>query len=101
MGGDRRPTTADLLHRIEAGRARRYVGFALSQDAELERRANRDIVAHADRSVEIIDRRLVEVRPGGDCSQLLAAWPRADLLPAAAFIHPGGACHVSPVQSPC
>ena len=58
-----------------AGRrgARINVGLAFRDDAEFQRRADRDVVAGADRGLEIIDGRLVEVRLGGDRGDLLAA----------------------------
>ena len=51
-------------------RTRVNVGFAFGDDTEFKRRANRHISAGADCRFEIIDRRLVEVRPGRNCGDL-------------------------------
>ena len=82
-----------------AGRrqARIDVGPALGDDAEFQRRADRDMLAAADRLLEIIGGRLVEVRLRRDRDQLLAALARRDGAPARPVLDPGP----SPTSPPC
>src|SRR2546423_540279 len=64
------------------------VGPAFGNDAEFERRTDREIAAGANCSLEIIDGRLVEVRLGRDGGNLRTARARANSLTSAPLVEP-------------
>src|SRR5204862_6219237 len=69
------------------------VGPALRDDTKFERRTHRYVAAGADRCLEIIERRLIEVRLGCDGGDLGSARPRTNRLASDPFVEPGALAH--------
>src|SRR6185503_13624559 len=69
-------------------RARIDVGLALCEDAKLERRTDGDVVAVADCSLEIVHRRLIEVRLRRDGGHDLSARPGRNCDAPLPFVEP-------------
>src|SRR5947209_18983522 len=76
------------------------VGSAFGNYAEFERRTDRDIAAGANRGLEIIDGRLVEVRLGRDGGNLRPARARANSLASAPLVEPRAFADDASVQTP-
>src|SRR5438046_8989240 len=76
------------------------IGSTFGNDAEFERRTDREIAAGANRGLEIIDGRLVEVRLGRDGGNLRPARARANSLASAPLVDPRALSDDPTVQPP-
>src|SRR5437764_5538890 len=76
------------------------VSPAFGNDAEFQRRTDREIAAGANCNLEIIDGRLVEVRLGRDGGNLRTARARANGLTSAPLIEPRAFSDDAAVQPP-
>ena len=83
---------------LNNGQINKMTSSYVGENAEFERRSDSDIVAHADRSLEVIDGRLVEVRFRGHRRHTVAARPRLNGSTTRTLVQPRAQTGATAVQ---